>query len=108
MYIPAVLRPNDPPRRIVKPNLLTPPQSNDGSIDDEHDANTARRRLTIDSGIQGLGDICEGEMNTDGLVEVTDLPTREHWKVSPNFSSLFCSVCSIFALVKVCPEFTVG
>jgi hypothetical protein len=82
MYIPAVLRPNDPPRRIVKPNVLTPPHSTDGSFDDEHDAKTIRRRSTNDSGVQGLGNISEGEISTEGLVLVTDLPTREHWKVS--------------------------
>lgn len=80
LYVPAVLRPTDPPRRM-KPSPLTPPQSMHSSIDDLENATTLTRRSTGDSGKFGLGAITESEFNVQGLGKVTALPTRNHWKV---------------------------
>lgn len=81
LYVPAVLRPTDPPKRVQKPSPLTPPQSTHNSFDDLEDARTLSRRETGDSAQFGLGAITEAEWSTVGLGKVTDLPTREHWKV---------------------------
>ena len=81
LYVPAVLRPTDPPKRVTKPSPLTPPQSTHSSFDDLEDAQTLSRRSTGDSGKFGLGVITEAEWSTEGLGKVTALPTREHWKV---------------------------
>jgi hypothetical protein len=81
LYIPAVLRPTDPPKRVAKPSPLTPPQSINSSFDDLENARTLSRRSTGDSGKFGLGAITEAEWSTEGLGKVTALPTREHWKV---------------------------
>lgn len=81
LYIPAVLRPTDPPKRVVKPSPLTPPQSMSSSFDDLENAQTLSRRSTGDSGKFGLGEITEAAWSTEGLGKVTAPPTREHWKV---------------------------
>jgi hypothetical protein len=81
LYVPAVLRPTDPPKRVTKPSPLTPPQSMHNSFDDLENARTLSRRSTGDSGKLGLGAITEAEFSSEGLGKVTDLPTREHWKV---------------------------
>jgi hypothetical protein len=81
LYVPAVLRPTDPPRRVTRQSPLTPPQSQNSSFDDLENARTLNRRSTGDSGKFGLGAITEAEWSTEGLGKVTDLPTREHWKV---------------------------
>ncbi|KAM3067929.1 Zn finger protein [Clarireedia jacksonii] len=80
LYIPAVLRPTDPPKRLSKPSPLTPPQSMHSSFDDLENASTLTRSSTGDSGKFGLGAISESEWNVAGLGKVTDLPTRNHWK----------------------------
>jgi hypothetical protein len=81
LYVPAVLRPTDPPKRVSKPSPLTPPQSMNSSFDDLENARTLSRRSTGDSGKFGLGAITEAEWSTEGLGKVTAVPTREHWKV---------------------------
>lgn len=80
LYVPAVLRPTDPPKRAMKPSLLTPPQSMHSSFDDLENATTLSRRSTGDSGKFGLGAIDESEW-VEELGKVTALPTRNHWKV---------------------------
>jgi hypothetical protein len=81
LYVPAVLRPTDPPKRVTKTSPLTPPQSMHNSFDDLENARTLSRRSTGDSGKFGLGAITESEWSTEGLGKVTALPTRNHWKV---------------------------
>jgi hypothetical protein len=81
LYVPAVLRPTDPPRRVTRQSPLTPPHSSNNSFDDLENARTLSRRSTEDSGKFGLGAITEAEWSTEGLGKVTALPTREHWKV---------------------------
>lgn len=81
LYVPAVLRPTDPPRRAVKASPLTPPQSMHSSFEDLDNARTLSRRSTGDSGKFGLGAITEAEWSSEGLGTVTALPTRDHWKV---------------------------
>ena len=81
LYVPAVLRPTDPPKRVVRQSPLTPPQSKDNSWDDLENAKKLDRRSTGDSGKFGLGAITEAEWSSEGLTKVTALPTREHWKV---------------------------
>lgn len=81
LYVPAVLRPTDPPKRMMKPSPLTPPQSMHSSFDDLESATTLTRRSTGDSGKFGLGAITETEWSVEGLGKVTALPSRNHWKV---------------------------
>ncbi|TVY87492.1 FYVE-type zinc finger-containing protein, partial [Lachnellula willkommii] len=88
LYVPAVLRPTDPPKRVSKPSPLTPPQSMHNSFDDLENARTLNRRSTGDSGKFGLGAITEAEFSSEGLGKVTALPTREHWK--PDSESSVC------------------
>jgi hypothetical protein len=78
LYVPAVLRPTDPPRR-AKPSPLTPPQSMHSSFEDLENTGGLSRRSTGDSG--KLFVIDEAEFSTEGLGKVTALPTRDHWKV---------------------------
>jgi hypothetical protein len=87
LYVPAVLRPTDPPRRVTRPSPLTPPQSSNNSFDDLENARSPKRRSTGDgdSGKFGLGAITEAEWSTEGLGLITGLPTREHWKVRQHF-----------------------
>lgn len=88
LYVPAVLRPTDPPRRVTKQSPLTPPQSSNNSFDDLENARTLNRLSTGDSGKFGLGAITEAEWSTEGLGKVTAQPTREHWK--PDSESSIC------------------
>ncbi|KUJ12733.1 uncharacterized protein LY89DRAFT_592469 [Mollisia scopiformis] len=88
LYVPAVLRPTDPPRRVLRHSPLTPPQSKDNSFDDLENARALSRRSTGDSGKFGLGAITEAEWSAEGLGKVTALPTREHWK--PDSESSVC------------------
>ncbi|TGO66373.1 hypothetical protein BOTNAR_0062g00060 [Botryotinia narcissicola] len=88
LYVPAVLRPTDPPRRMMKPSPLTPPQSMHSSFDDLESATTLTRRSTGDGGKFGLGAITESEWSVEGLEKVTALPTRNHWK--PDAESSIC------------------
>lgn len=82
LYVPAVLRPTDPPKRVVKASPLTPPQSMHNSWEELDGVRTLSRRSTGDSGKFGLGEVTEAEWSTDGLGPVTGVqPTREHWKV---------------------------
>jgi hypothetical protein len=81
LYVPAVLRPTDPPRRSTKSTPMTPPQSMHNSFEDLDNARTLSRRSTGDSGKFGLGAITEAEWSSEGLGKVTALPTRDHWKV---------------------------
>ena len=89
MYVPAVLRPTDPPTR--RKNPLTPPDSKSNSYDDLDDARSLKRRSTGDSGKFGLGEIQEVEDSIEGLGKVTGFPTREHWKVC--LASSFAMLC---------------
>jgi hypothetical protein len=86
LYVPAVLRPTDPPRRVTRSSPLTPPQSMHNSFDDLDNARTLSRRSTADSGKFGLGQITEAEWSSEGLGKVTALPTREHWKADSESS----------------------
>jgi hypothetical protein len=76
LYVPAVLRPTEPPRRI-KSTPLTPPPSTHGSFESPG----LSRSDTGDSGKWGLGKIVENEWTVKDLGRVTDLPSRDHWKV---------------------------
>lgn len=95
LYVPAVLRPTDPPRRVTRSSPLTPPQSMHNSFDDLANARTISRRSTADSGKFGLGQITEAEWSSEGFGKVTALPTREHWKVCQQtpFLSGFSRLC---------------
>lgn len=81
LYVPAVLRPTDPPRRVQKSSPLTPPSSTHNSFEDLDNARKLSRRSTVDSGKFGLGAITEAEWSAEGLGKVTALPSRDHWKV---------------------------
>ncbi|KAL3424759.1 FYVE-type zinc finger-containing protein C9B6.03 [Phlyctema vagabunda] len=80
LYVPAVLRPTDAPRRPVKSSPLTPPHSKHNSFDDAENIKALSRRSTGDSGKFGLGAITEAEWSTEGLGRVTGPPSRGHWK----------------------------
>lgn len=89
LYVPAVLRPTDPPRRVTRPSPLTPPHSSTNSFDDLDSARTLSRRSTGGSaGKFDLSAITETEWSTEGLGKVTGIPTREHWK--PDSESSLC------------------
>lgn len=78
LYIPAVLRPNDPPRKIAKPGPLTPPTSLHSSFDDLGAAtNTSLWR-------RSAGSLDELNISPEGFGKVTALPTRAHWKPDPS------------------------
>jgi hypothetical protein len=81
LYVPAVLRPTDPPRRMQRPSPITPAHSASGSFDTLSSLKPLSRRSTADSGKYSLGKISEHEWSISGLPEVTNLPTRQHWKV---------------------------
>lgn len=87
LYIPAVLRPTEAPKKITRPSgPTTPPASANSSFDSPNSVKTldsSARRNTGDSGKFGLGKITEIENGplTEGLGKVTDYPTRKHWKV---------------------------
>jgi hypothetical protein len=81
LYVPAVLRPTDPPKKAVKPSPLTPPSSRHNSFDPFENARALSRRSTGESGKFDLSTTVETECSTEGLGKVTALPTREHWKV---------------------------
>lgn len=80
LYVPAVLRPTEAPRRAPKPSPFTPPHSKSNSFDDLDGSRILKRRSTGDSGKFGLGEITEAEWSAVGLGKVTAPPTREHWK----------------------------
>ena len=81
LYVPAVLRPTDPPKKTVKQSPLTPPASRHNSFDPFENARALTRRSTGESGNSDLDSMLESENSTEGLGKVTALPTREHWKV---------------------------
>lgn len=81
LYVPAVLRPTEPPKRPTKPAPLTPPHSAHGSFDSLNHIAPLTRRSAIDSGKFGLGKISESRWSMSMLGKVTNLPTRSHWKV---------------------------
>ena len=81
LYVPAVLRPTDPPKKTVKQSPLTPPASRHNSFDPFENAKALTRRSTGESGSSDLDSLLESENSTEGLGQVTALPTREHWKV---------------------------
>ncbi|RFU25571.1 hypothetical protein B7463_g10766, partial [Scytalidium lignicola] len=82
LYVPAVLRPTDPPRKATKPSPLTPPTSLHSSFDDLGSVGGGglSRRST--------GNIEDLEISLEGLGKVTALPTRAHWK--PDSSAPIC------------------
>lgn len=99
LYVPAVLRPTDPPKRTAKQSPLTPPHSKDNSFDDSDTLRTLSRRSTGDSGKGGLGAIVEAEWSSEGLEgfgKVKGMPTREHWK--PDSESVVCddTTCQVY------------
>jgi hypothetical protein len=81
LYVPAVLRPTDPPRRLQRPSSITPPHSANSTFDTLSSLKPLSRKSTADSGKYSLGKISEFEWSISGLPEVTNLPTRKHWKV---------------------------
>jgi hypothetical protein len=81
LYVPAVLRPTDPPKRAAKQSPLTPPQSLNNSFDSLNNVRPLSRTSTADSGKFGLQEIPENTLDLSGFSQVTDLPTRAHWKV---------------------------
>ncbi|CAG8974371.1 hypothetical protein HYALB_00010622 [Hymenoscyphus albidus] len=83
LYVPAVLRPTDPPKRVARSSPLTPPQSMHSSFDDLDNARKLNRRSTDDKTLT-LGSIVEAEWSDQGFGKVTALPTREHWKPDPD------------------------
>jgi len=81
LYVPAVLRPTEPPvRRSNKPSPPTPPHSQHGSFDSLDTDRTLGRRSTGDSGKFGLEQGTESGWAGKDFGKVTALPTREHWK----------------------------
>lgn len=88
LYVPAVLRPTDPPKRFAKASPLTPPPSMHNSFDDLEGARSMKRHSTSGSGKLDLGAITEAEFGSEGFGKVTALPTREHWK--PDSESQVC------------------
>jgi len=90
LYVPAVLRPTDPPmKRATKASPLTPPQSMSGSFDGSDKRTPLSRRGTGDSGKFGLGHVEEHEWATgSGYGACTASPTRSHWK--PDSASSIC------------------
>jgi hypothetical protein len=81
LYVPAVLRPTDPPKRTARSSPLTPPASRHNSFDPFENAVALSRRSTGESASSDLDSLLENENNADGLGQVTALPTRKHWKV---------------------------
>ncbi|KAL2074355.1 hypothetical protein VTL71DRAFT_8133 [Oculimacula yallundae] len=99
LYVPAVLRPTDPPKRTARQSPLTPPHSKSNSFDDSDPLRTLSRRSTGDSGKFGLGAIVEAEWSSEGLngfEKVKGLPTRDHWK--PDSESVVCddTTCQVY------------
>lgn len=84
LYVPAVLRPTEPPKRQPKASPLTPPHSIHNSFDDLTTPPLSRRN-TGDDAKFGLGAGAEAEWDVEGLGKVTSLPTRAHWKVCQQF-----------------------
>lgn len=112
LYIPAVLRPNEHPSREVsskaKPRGKADPDGDsyaaggEGAVDDEDEEDAEGRRVMRSSGsfisMSGLGAFgfgrlsrrttndsakcVDGAWNLDLFPEVTELPSRDHWKVS--------------------------
>lgn len=89
LYVPAVLRPTDPPKRSARQSPLTPPASRHNSFDPFETAAALSRRSTGESGSSDLDSLLENEANTDGLGQVTALPTKKHWKVRLADSPVF-------------------
>ncbi|KAL2038840.1 hypothetical protein N7G274_008362 [Stereocaulon virgatum] len=94
MYVPAALRPTE---RRNRPSPLTPPRSIHGSTDSLDNAENrpaSKRSTTNSSALQSaLGKLSEDEPSapsipTADLPEVTDPPTRKHWK--PDASATVC------------------
>lgn len=86
LYVPAVLRPTERP---LKQSPLTPPKSLHGSWDSLQDDEAGRPISQQSAGLvkdDALERVEEEWVGGEGLGEVTDLPTREHWKVSPSFT----------------------
>ncbi|CAL3964752.1 unnamed protein product [Diplocarpon coronariae] len=96
LYVPAVLRPTDPPRRPARQSPLTPPPSKDSSFDELENARTLSRLSTAEEGKRALGVIVEAEHSSEGLARVTGLPTRAHWK--PDSESVICddTTCPVY------------
>ena len=105
MYMPAVLRPCDefPSHRVTRTETASSTSSNDSD-------STLRRANTTLMSLPGLAmfgqrlarrspgennKTLDGQWNLNSFPEVTDLPTRMHWKVSFfSFSFPRLSVCS--------------
>ncbi|KAH8595720.1 hypothetical protein B0O99DRAFT_511527 [Bisporella sp. PMI_857] len=92
LYTPAVLRPTDYPKRVVKSSPLTPPHSVHSSLEDLDSVKPLSRRSTGDSGKFGLGSIVESEWIGEDLGAVTAQPSRDHWK--PDAESSVCDEAS--------------
>jgi len=84
LYVPAVLRPTEPPKRVVKPSPMSP-GSPQGSFDSMLNTKPLSRQSTADSGKWGL---VGGEVNAEGFGPVTDPPSRDHWK--PDHEAAVC------------------
>ncbi|RDW84722.1 hypothetical protein BP6252_02312 [Coleophoma cylindrospora] len=94
LYIPAVLRPTDAPRRTNRSSPLTPPHSKQNSFDDVASIKSLSRRTTADSGKSGIGAITEAEWSCEGLGKVTAPPTRDHWKADHESSICDEATCT--------------
>lgn len=94
LYVPAVLRPTDPPKKTAKQSPLTPPASRHNSFDPFENARALTRRSTGESGNSDLDSMLESENSTEGLGKVTALPTREHWKPDPDATVCDEAVCT--------------
>ncbi|KAG9242101.1 hypothetical protein BJ878DRAFT_426649 [Calycina marina] len=92
LYVPAVLRPTDPPRRGIKTSPLTPPHSIQSSLDELDSPRILSRRSTASGGKMDLAEVSELEWSDEGFQQVTDLPTREHWK--PDSTTQICDEAS--------------
>jgi hypothetical protein len=63
-----------------------------GSLDSlNEDTEPISRRSTMESKSSGISKVAEHEwMKTEHLGVVTGMPSRDHWKVSENTTSLIC------------------
>ena len=92
LYVPAALRPTEPPQ---KSSPITPPRSVHGSLDSLNEESTEAtevnsRRAVMESKSSGTRKAAEQDWpKAEHLSEVTGLPTRDHWKVSSMSSCSF-------------------
>lgn len=100
LYVPAVLRPTEPPRgkRIVKPSPLTPPRSAGSSFDDLNGQGLERQNSDAKRPLSRRSTVDSGKWIAEKGKEVT----RSHWLVSlrlfsgpPEYFSVFLHVSDV-------------